>query len=208
MKVNFKRFFRGMIAMLSIFTVMIASIPVYANEETLNVDFCNRYVTVNDQKMHVVLYGDIHQTGDEVSFSNPEKTTLVMLPGLGEVSPHLSFKPLAQQLDSSFNVVIVEPFGYGPSDLATTTRSVENINSDLTFVYTNNCPIILKYDLLRNPQEIHLNTDIIPLTLEEYNLFYQEYLNQMKQNPTLEYLKYQENIQSIEEAKKLIKKRA
>ena len=30
----------------------------------------------------------------------------------------------------------------------------------------------------------------------------------MKQNPTLEYLKYQENIQSIEEAKKLIKKRA
>ena len=55
MKVNFKRFFRGMIAMLSIFTVMIASIPVYANEETLNVDFCSRYVTVNDQKMHVVL---------------------------------------------------------------------------------------------------------------------------------------------------------
>ena len=110
MKVNFKRFFRGMIAMLSIFTVMIASIPVYANEETLNVDFCSRYVTVNDQKMHVVLYGDIHQTGDEVSFSNPEKTTLVMLPGLGEVSPHLSFKPLAQQLDSSFNVVIVEHY--------------------------------------------------------------------------------------------------
>ena len=131
MKVNFKRFFRGMIAMLSIFTVMIASIPVYANEETLNVDFCSRYVTVNDQKMHVVLYGDINQTGDEVSFSNPEKPTLVMLPGLGEVSPHLSFRPLAQQLDSSFNVVIVEPFGYGLSDLATTTRSVENINSDL-----------------------------------------------------------------------------
>ena len=63
MKVNFKRFFRGMIAMLSIFTVMIASIPVYANEETLNVDFCNRYVTVNDQKMHVVLYGELDQNG-------------------------------------------------------------------------------------------------------------------------------------------------
>ena len=83
-----------------------------------------------------------------------------------------------------------------------------NINSDLTFVYTNNCPIILKYDLLRNPQEMCLDTDIIPLTLEEYNLFYEEYLNQMKKNPTSEYLRYQENKQNIEEAKKLIKKRA
>ena len=55
---------------------------------------------------------------------------------------------------------------------------------------------------------MRLDTDIIPLTLEEYNLFYEEYLNQMKKNPTSEYLRYQENKQNIEEAKKLIKKRA
>lgn len=106
MKINFKRFFRGMIAILSVFTVMIASIPVYANEGTDNAGFSSCYVTVqNGKKMHIALYGSIDQTSGEVSFSNPEKTTLVMLPGLGEVSPHLSFKPLAQQLDSSFNVI-------------------------------------------------------------------------------------------------------
>lgn len=123
-----------MITVLSVFTVMIVNLPVYANERTNTVDFSSCYVTVNGQngqKMHVALYGSIDQTNDEVSFSDLTKTTLVMLPGLGEPSPHLSFKPLAQELDSNFNVVIIEPLGYGLSDLAVTTRSVENINSEL-----------------------------------------------------------------------------
>ena len=53
------------------------------------------------------------------------------MPALGVPSPHIYFKPLAQSLDESFNIVIVEPFGYGLSDVAATDRTVDNINSEL-----------------------------------------------------------------------------
>ena len=36
----------------------------------------------------------------------------------------LSPKALAQSLDESFNIVIVEPFGYGLSDGASTNRTI------------------------------------------------------------------------------------
>lgn len=54
-----------------------------------------------------------------------------MMPALGVPSPHIYFKPLAQSLDESFNIVIVEPFGYGLSDVAAMDRTVDNINSEL-----------------------------------------------------------------------------
>ena len=65
------------------------------------------------------------------AFADEGKTTLVMLPALGVPSPHIYFKPLAESLDESFNVVIVEPFGYGLSDGALTDRTVDNINSEV-----------------------------------------------------------------------------
>ena len=56
MKINFKRFFRGMIAILSVFTVMIASIPVYANEGTDNAGFSSCYVTVQNGKKNAYCF--------------------------------------------------------------------------------------------------------------------------------------------------------
>lgn len=79
--------------------------------------------------MHLALYGKLDASGE--TFADEGKTTLVMMPALGVPSPHIYFKPLAQSLDKSFNIVIVEPFGYGLSDGASTNRTVDNINSEL-----------------------------------------------------------------------------
>lgn len=89
----------------------------------------SKFITVDNKEMHVVLYGKIDQNG--VAFSNPSKETLVMLPALAVPSPNIYFKPLAEALSSVYNVVVIEPFGYGLSDMTDSVRTVDNINREL-----------------------------------------------------------------------------
>ena len=89
---------------------------------------------VAGKELHVVLYGGIRKSSTDVSFKDKNKSTLVMLPALGVPSPHLYYKPLAKALENDFNIVIVEPLGYGLSDIASTSRNVENINYELNEV--------------------------------------------------------------------------
>lgn len=131
MKANLKRNYQRIIALLAIMMIMVTNIPISAKTKSDNNNYASRYITIDGKKMRIVLYGDISQTGTEVSFTDKNKTTLVMLPALAVQSPNLYFKPIAQALDTNFNVVIVEPFGYGLSDVTSSTRSVENINNEL-----------------------------------------------------------------------------
>ena len=89
----------------------------------------SKFITVDSKEMHIVLYGDLDQNG--VTFADPSKETLVMLPALAVPSPNVYFKPLAEALSSAYNVVVIEPFGYGLSDMTESARTVENINSEL-----------------------------------------------------------------------------
>lgn len=104
---------------------------VQAKEKGSN-DFCSRYVAVGDKRVHIAMYGAIDENSKD--FLDTSKTTVVMLPGLGVPSPHLYFKPLAQALESDFNIVIVEPLGYGLSELTETDRTVHNMNVELNHV--------------------------------------------------------------------------
>lgn len=131
MKTNFKRNYQRIIAIFTFIMIIATSIPTYAKVKYNTNNYSSHYITIAGKKMHVALYGNLTQTDTDVSFTNNNKTTLVMLPALGVQSPHLYFKPLAQALDTDFNVVIIEPFGYGLSDLASTTRTIENINNEL-----------------------------------------------------------------------------
>ena len=115
------------IAMLFAFLVGNSNM-VYAMGAT-QVGYASKYITVKGNNMHLALYGKLDASGE--TFADEGKTTLVMMPALGVPSPHIYFKPLAQSLDESFNIVIVEPFGYGLSDVAATDRTVDNINSEL-----------------------------------------------------------------------------
>ena len=89
----------------------------------------SKFITVDNKKMHVVLYGELDQNGG--TFVDQSKKMLVMLPALAVPSPNIYFKPLAEALDSAYNVVVIEPLGYGLSDATDSVRTIENINSEL-----------------------------------------------------------------------------
>ena len=56
--------------------------------------------------------------------------TMVLLSGFGTPSPATDFAPLMREL-THFDVIVVEGFGYGYSDLDVAERTVENITSEL-----------------------------------------------------------------------------
>lgn len=116
-----------MITMILILLNFNLTLPVQAadNESSST----SKFITVDSKDMHIVLYGKLDQNG--VTFADPSKETLVMLPALAVPSPNIYFKPLAEALSSAYNVVVVEPFGYGLSDMTESVRTVENINREL-----------------------------------------------------------------------------
>ena len=56
--------------------------------------------------------------------------TIVLLSGLGTAAPALDFAPLIREL-RGYDVLVVEGFGYGYSDLSPKERTVENITAEL-----------------------------------------------------------------------------
>lgn len=60
---------------------------------------------------------------------------VVLLSGLGTPAPALDFAPLIREL-SGFDVIVVEGFGYGYSDMAASERTNRNISSELHEVLT------------------------------------------------------------------------
>jgi pimeloyl-ACP methyl ester carboxylesterase len=55
---------------------------------------------------------------------------MVLLSGLGTAAPALDFAPLIRLL-GAYNVIVVEGFGYGYSDLSARPRTVQNITGEL-----------------------------------------------------------------------------
>ena len=76
------------------------------------------YVSLDNRKMHVYVKGD----GEK---------TIVLLPGLGTTAPVLDFEPLINELAENFKVAVVEPYGYGWSDLTDRKRTVEHIVEEI-----------------------------------------------------------------------------
>lgn len=60
-----------------------------------------------------------------------KQKTLVFMPGLGEASQPLTHKNLLDLLAKKYHILVVEPFGYGLSDVSRQERTVENINRQL-----------------------------------------------------------------------------
>ncbi|MFJ6155843.1 alpha/beta fold hydrolase [Pseudarthrobacter sp. NPDC092184] len=55
---------------------------------------------------------------------------LVLLSGLGTIAPALDFAPLIREL-VAYDVIVVERFGYGYSDMGARDRTVENTSTEL-----------------------------------------------------------------------------
>jgi pimeloyl-ACP methyl ester carboxylesterase len=55
---------------------------------------------------------------------------LVLLSGFSTVAPALDFSPLISELDA-YDVIVVEGFGYGYSDMSARERTLDNISTEL-----------------------------------------------------------------------------
>lgn len=73
---------------------------------------------------------EISEGAINVLSTGGEGETIVLLSGLGGAAPGIEFAPLIRELDG-YNVVVVEGFGYGYSDLTARERTVENIAAEL-----------------------------------------------------------------------------
>ena len=86
----------------------------------------------------------IRPYGERIPISNGEINVqrnghagqaIVLLSGLGTPAPGLDFAPLIREL-ADFDVIVVEGFGYGYSDMKTSERTNENISTELHEVLT------------------------------------------------------------------------
>lgn len=103
------------IALLIISTIAHHIISAVKNNKYANI---GQTVVVNNAKMRVYVTGK----GNE---------TIVMLSGLGTVSPINDFMPLAEMLGKNYKVAIVEYLGYGFSEDTNVDRTNENIINEV-----------------------------------------------------------------------------
>jgi pimeloyl-ACP methyl ester carboxylesterase len=91
-------------------------------------------VATASEKAELAPYGQTVtlDTGGEINVSRTggPGPTIVLLSGYGTPAPALDFAPLIRELDA-FDVIVVEGFGYGYSDLDVHDRTIENITSEL-----------------------------------------------------------------------------
>src|SRR5699024_2591780 len=57
--------------------------------------------------------------------------TIVLMSGLGTAAPVVDFEPLINEMSKNNKVVVIEPFGYGWSDITSRERTVENIVEEM-----------------------------------------------------------------------------
>ena len=76
-----------------------------------------QYLKINDTRIHIECTG--------------EGETVLLLAGLGSLSPITEFRPLVEQLKDSCRVVVLEYAGYGQSDDASSPRTIEHITEEI-----------------------------------------------------------------------------
>ena len=87
----------------------------------------------SSERSNTVPYGEkiqIAQGTINVARTGETGPTLVLLSGLGTPAPVLDFAPLVREL-TGYQVVVVEGFGYGFSDMTARPRTIENISEEL-----------------------------------------------------------------------------
>lgn len=103
------------LAAIVIFLATVFTVNVISNKsEQGKIEPYGQFVTVDGKNMNVTIQGQ----GEE---------TVVLLPGYGTGSPGIDFMPLVEELAPFYKVVVIEPFGYGLSDVSEKERSIDNI---------------------------------------------------------------------------------
>lgn len=110
----------GLIMIAVLFILLLISYinhKIRLAQETALLDPLGQMVEVDGHKMSVYIEG----SGD---------TTLVFMSGGGTSSPILDFKSLYSLLSDNYQIVVVEKFGYGFSDIVDKNRDIDSILED------------------------------------------------------------------------------
>ena len=120
-----KRKFRFWIVLRNILLAIVATLIIW-------IVFSN-LMTVYEQKKYPALgqLVEVDGTNMHVYTKGEGDRTIVLLPGLGTTAPTLDFEPLINELSKNNRVAVVEPFGYGWSDITNKERTVENIVKEI-----------------------------------------------------------------------------
>lgn len=105
------------VPVLALATTSVVNVVATHSEASEITDY-GESVPVDGKEMNVVVRGH----GAE---------TVVLLPGLGTAAPALDFEPLIAQLERTYRVVAVEPFGTGLSDQTEVPRTARNITREV-----------------------------------------------------------------------------
>ncbi len=90
------------------------------------------------EKAHLAPYGQTVALAEgdiNVYRNGGTGPTMVLLSGYGTPAPAIDFAPLLRELDA-FNVIVIEGFGYGYSELDVPNRTVQNITGEIHEVLT------------------------------------------------------------------------
>ena len=107
----------GIIAVLLLLLIIYINHQIHLKQETALRLPLGLTVEVDGHNMSVYVEG----TGD---------TTLVFMAGGGTCSPILDFKSLYSLLSDKYQIVVVEKFGYGFSDIVDKSRDIDSILED------------------------------------------------------------------------------
>jgi len=109
-----------MLATSSIIGYYAMKKPFSQEDEELfkSIDY-GKKINVNGHTMNVEIFGENNSS------------TIVCLPGMGQPSPVLDFKPLTEELKNKYKIVVIEPFGCGLSDIIDDERSLDNTTSEI-----------------------------------------------------------------------------
>ncbi|MFE6168902.1 alpha/beta fold hydrolase [Viridibacillus arvi] len=104
---------------IGVFLAIVFTVNIICNKlEKGKIESYGQFVSVDGKNMNVTIQGE----GEE---------TVVLLPGYGTAAPALDFKPLVDELSPFYKVVVIEPFGYGLSDVTEKERTIENIVAEI-----------------------------------------------------------------------------
>ncbi|WP_370043505.1 alpha/beta fold hydrolase [Lysinibacillus sp. RC79] len=112
-----------LLGVLAIAIVLFLAIVFIVNKvsnksEQRKIEYYGQSVTVDGKNMNVLIQGE----GEE---------TVVLLPGYGTAAPALDFEPLVKELSPYYKVIVIEPFGYGLSDVTDKERILENMVNEI-----------------------------------------------------------------------------
>lgn len=113
------KIFGAIVIAFALFIATVYFVNVFSNKsEAGKIKPYGQSVAVDGKNMNVLIQGK----GEE---------TVVLLPGYGTPAPALDFKPLIDELSPFYKVVVIEPFGYGLSDITEKKRTTENMVSEI-----------------------------------------------------------------------------